>query len=164
MQVTYFTRTLTFTWAASTFSAFVLVLLFSYNILLRLAQSLYVLYYKTQHTYKQTRLAGYIGAVLLLHFTITTQSRMYVLLLLLLLFLTFSALVANPKKLLHTVANPARGRLNRKKKKSLAELPPPPSLRALLVRRRKRKRKITRCIHKSRRHFDYTGRLLGCVT
>ena len=38
------------------------------------------------------------------------------------LFLTFSALAANPKKLLYTVANPARGLLNRenkrKKKKS----------------------------------------------
>ena len=33
------------------------------------------------------------------------------------LFLTFSALVANPKKLLYTVANPARGLLNRGKKK-----------------------------------------------
>ena len=32
------------------------------------------------------------------------------------LFLTFSALVANPKKLLYTVANPARGLLNRGKK------------------------------------------------
>ena len=40
----------------------------------------------------------------------------------------FSALVANPKKLLYTVANPARGLLNRekKKKKSLAAPPPPP--------------------------------------
>ena len=38
-------------------------------------------------------------------------------LLLFLLFLTFSALVAIPKKnLLHTVANPARGLLNRKQK------------------------------------------------
>ena len=37
------------------------------------------------------------------------------LLLLLLLFLTFSVLVANPKKLLYTVANPARGLLNREK-------------------------------------------------
>ena len=37
---------------------------------------------------------------------------------LLLLFLTFSALVANPKKTtLHGVANPARGLLNREKKK-----------------------------------------------
>ena len=47
-----------------------------------------------------------------------------------LLFLTFSALVASPKKkLLHTVANPARGLLNRekkKKKKSLAAPPPSP--------------------------------------
>ena len=33
------------------------------------------------------------------------------------LFLTFSALVANPKKLLYAVANPARGLLNRGKKK-----------------------------------------------
>ena len=32
-----------------------------------------------------------------------------------LLFLTFSVLVANPKKLLYTVANPARGLLNREK-------------------------------------------------
>ena len=36
---------------------------------------------------------------------------------LLLLFLTLSALVANPKKLLYTVANPARGLLNRERKK-----------------------------------------------
>ena len=45
----------------------------------------------------------------------------------LLLFLTFSALVANPKKLFYTVANPARGLLNREKskKKSLAAPPPP---------------------------------------
>ena len=46
-----------------------------------------------------------------------------------LLFLTFSALVASPKKkLLHTVANPARGLLNRekKKKKESGSSPPPP--------------------------------------
>ena len=47
-----------------------------------------------------------------------------------LLLLTFSALVANPEKLLYyTVDNPARGLLNRgktKKKKSLAAPPPPP--------------------------------------
>ena len=35
---------------------------------------------------------------------------------LLLLFLTFSVLVVNTKKLLYTVANPARGLLNREKK------------------------------------------------
>ena len=42
----------------------------------------------------------------------------YVLLfvLVLLLFHTFSVLVANPKKLLNTVANPARGLLNREKR------------------------------------------------
>ena len=33
-----------------------------------------------------------------------------------LLFLTFSELVANPEKLLHTVANSARGLLVRKRK------------------------------------------------
>ena len=50
--------------------------------------------------------------------------------LLLFLFLTFSVLVANPKKLLYTVANPARGLLNREKKregKILAAPPPPPA-------------------------------------
>ena len=45
---------------------------------------------------------------------------------LLLLFLTFSALVANPKKLLYTVANPARGLLNRGKKNPSGSAPPPP--------------------------------------
>ena len=50
-------------------------------------------------------------------------------LLLLLLFLTFSVLVANPKKLLYTVANPARGLLNREKRtkeKVWQHTPPPP--------------------------------------
>ena len=65
------------------------------------------------------------------------------------LFLTFSALVANPKNLLYTVANPARGLLNRekKRKKKSGSAPPPP--RALLVRRKKKKikkKKITRRI------------------
>ena len=50
--------------------------------------------------------------------------------LLLFLFLTFSVLVANPKKLLYTVANPARGLLNRekkgKKKESGSARSPPP--------------------------------------
>ena len=46
-----------------------------------------------------------------------------------LLFLTFSVLVANPKKLLYTLTNPARGLLNREmgtkeKKKSGSALPP----------------------------------------
>ena len=53
----------------------------------------------------------------------------FVLLLLLLLFLTFSVLVANPKKLLYTVANPARGLLNREKRtkeKVWQHTPPPP--------------------------------------
>ena len=49
--------------------------------------------------------------------------------LLLLLFLTFSVLVANPEKLLYTVANPARGLLNREKRtkeKVWQHTPPPP--------------------------------------
>ena len=49
---------------------------------------------------------------------------------LLLLFLTFSVLVANPKKLLYTVANPARGLLNREKrtKEKVWQHTPPPHL------------------------------------
>ena len=89
-----------------------------------------------------------------------------VFLLLSLLFLTFSALlVTNPKKLLYTVANAARGLLNRGKKekrKSLAAPPPPPPPRALLVRRKKKeKKKITRRIHISRRYASrsYAGGL-----
>ena len=67
-------------------------------------------------------------------------------LLLLLLFLTFSALVANPKKLIYTVAIPARGLLNRgkKKKKSGSAPPAPPRARCSFV-------EITRRIHISRR-------------
>ena len=44
------------------------------------------------------------------------------------LFLTFSVLVANLKKLLNTMANPARGLLNREKRtkrESLTAYPPP---------------------------------------
>ena len=46
------------------------------------------------------------------------------------LFLTFSVLVANPKKLLYTVVNPARGLLNRGKEKGslAAHHPLPPTL------------------------------------
>ena len=64
---------------------------------------------------------------------------------LLLLFLTFSALIANPKKLLYTVANPACGLLNRgkKKKKSLAAPPPPPP-RARAARSEKKRKKESR--------------------
>ena len=48
------------------------------------------------------------------------------------------------KKLLYTVANPARGLLNREKIKikSLAAHPPPPPPRALLVRRKSKNKKI----------------------
>ena len=62
---------------------------------------------------------------------------------LLLLFLTFSALVANSKKLLYTVANPARGLLNREKinKGKVWQPPPPPPPRPTLLVRRKLKSK-----------------------
>ena len=63
------------------------------------------------------------------------------------------------KKLLYTVANPARGLLNRekkKKKKVWQRTPPPPPSRALLVLRKKqkktKKKNITRRIHMSRRY------------
>ena len=84
-------------------------------------------------------------------------------LLLLLLFLTFSALVANPKKLLYTVANPARGLLNRGKKerkKKSGSAPPPPA-RAARSKKKKRKKEITRRIHISRRYASrrYAGGL-----
>ena len=70
------------------------------------------------------------GNTLMTNGSVPVDSRQ----LLLLLFLTFSALVANPKKLLYTVANPARGLLNRekKKKKKSGSAPPPPPLRAAL--------------------------------
>ena len=48
------------------------------------------------------------------------------------------------KKLLYTVANPARGLLNREKKekeKVWQRTPPPPPPRALLVRRKNKKNK-----------------------
>ena len=66
-----------------------------------------------------------------------------------LLFLTFSVLVANPKKLLYTVANPARGLLNREKRtkeKSLAAYPPPPPPRTPHTARSEKINKITRRI------------------
>ena len=65
-------------------------------------------------------------------------------LLLLLLFLTFSALVANPIKLLYTVANPVRGLLNREKKKKekVWQRPPsPPPARCSFGEKKKKKKK-----------------------
>ena len=49
--------------------------------------------------------------------------------------LTLSILVANPKKLLYTVVNPARGRLNTEKRmeEKVWQRTPPPTL---LVRRK----------------------------
>ena len=58
-----------------------------------------------------------------------------------LLFLTFSALVANPKKLLYTVANSARGLLNTKKKKKKVWQRHPPPPRAARSEKRKRKKR-----------------------
>ena len=49
-------------------------------------------------------------------YNIGEKPTVILLLLLFLLFLAFSALVANTKKLLYTVANPARGLLNREKR------------------------------------------------
>ena len=73
------------------------------------------------------------------------------------LFVTFSALVANPKKLLYTVANPARGLQNRgekRRKKKSGSAPPPTPLppRAARSEKKKKKKKITRRIHISRRY------------
>ena len=59
---------------------------------------------------------GAIHTNIVLH-THTARCSYTYIVLLLLLFLTFSALVANPKKIFYTVANPARGLLNREKKK-----------------------------------------------
>ena len=66
----------------------------------------------------------------------------------LLLFLTFSVLVANPKKLLYTVANPARGLLNREKRtkeKVWQHTPPPPTPHTA---RSEKINKITRRIYR----------------
>ena len=63
------------------------------------------------------------------------------------LFLTFSVLVANPKKLLYTVANPARGLLNREnrtKEKVWQHTPPPTPHTA----RSEKINKITRRIYR----------------
>ena len=86
------------------------------------------------------------------------QTRLYIrayepardyllLLLLLLLFLTFSVLVANPKKLLYTVANPARGLLNREKrtKEKVWQHTPPPTPHTA---RSEKINKITRRIYR----------------
>ena len=62
------------------------------------------------------------------------------------LFLTFSVLVANPKKLLYTVANPARDLLNREKREQSKKSGSTPPTHPLLVRR-KIKQKITRRIY-----------------
>ena len=86
--------------------------------------------------------------------------------LLLLLFLTFSALVANPKKLLYLHGGQSRpwsaeqgGGKKRKKKSGIAP-PPHPPLRAARSEKNK-KIKITRRIHMSRRYASrrYAGGL-----
>ena len=73
--------------------------------------------------------------------------KLRLLLLLFLLFLTFSVLVANPKKLLYTVANPARGLLNREKrtKEKVWQHTPPPTPHTA---RSEKINKITRRIYR----------------
>ena len=68
------------------------------------------------------------------------------------------------KKLLYTVANPARGLLNRekKKKKKSGSAPPPPPARALLVRRKNENNK--RKIRKSRGASTCLGATKAGVT
>ena len=81
-------------------------------------------------------------------------------LLLLLLFLTFSVLVANPKKLLYTVANPARGLLNREKRtneKVWQHTPPHPTPHTA---RSEKINKITRRIY---RRYAGLGRSRVCT-
>ena len=79
--------------------------------------------------------------------TLPAPLHPYTLLLLLLLFLTFSVLVANPKKLLYTVANPARGLLNREKrtKEKVWQHTPPPTPHTA---RSEKMNKITRRIYR----------------
>ena len=84
-----------------------------------------------------------------------------VILLLLLLFLTFSALVANPKKLLYTVANPGCGLLNRGKKKKKSGSAPPLPPRAARSEKKKRKKEITRRIHILSRRYATSRRYAG---
>ena len=81
------------------------------------------------------------------HRPITKRHIKSPLLLLLLLFLTFSVLVANPKKLLYTVANPARGLLNREKrtKEKVWQHTPPPTPHTA---RSEKINKITRRIYR----------------
>ena len=70
----------------------------------------------TQHANKKTddrqRTSSSVGLLGFLHLLRRQKTQNA----LLLLILIFSVLVANPKKLLDTVANPARGLLNRGKK------------------------------------------------
>ena len=78
------------------------------------------------------RLGGIIGCKYK-----TSSWHLLLLLLLLLLFLTVSVLVANPKKILYTVANTARGLLYREKRTNEKVIvwycSAPPSLRCSLL-------------------------------
>ena len=82
---------------------------------------------------------------------------------LLLLFLTFSALVANPKKTtLHGGQSRSwSAKQEKKKKKSGSAPPPPPRARAARSEKKKKRKKITRRIHMSRRYASrrYAGGL-----
>ena len=83
--------------------------------------------------------------------------------LLLLLFLTFSPLVVNPKKPLYMVANPARGLLNRRKKirKKKSGSASPPHPRAARSEKNNNNKRITWRIHMSKRYASrrYAGGL-----
>ena len=69
------------------------------------------------------------------------------------------------KKLLYTVANPARGLLNReKKKKKKSGSAPPPLPRALLVRRKNKKLEKNKKIRKSRGASTCLGATQAGVT
>ena len=75
----------------------------------------------------------------------------------LLLFLTFSVLVANPETLLYTVANPGRGLLNREKKRkeNVWQHPPPPPPPTPHTARSEKINKIARRIY---RRYEDLGR------
>ena len=82
---------------------------------------------------------GHVHFIYIIYILYIPIQNKNMLLLSLLLFLTFSVLVANLKKTIYTVANPARGLLSREKrtKEKSGSIPPPtPHPPTLLVRRK----------------------------
>ena len=72
---------------------------------------------------------GHVHFIYIIYILYIPIQNKNMLLLSLLLFLTFSVLVAKPKKTIYTVANPARGLLSREKRtkeKVWQHTPPPP--------------------------------------